>query len=572
MSRSNYVCKPLQVTTRFKETLDYVFILAELSTKAICNCAIEGAVLEKHGMTRPMKLLDCSIRNKFTEIYYRLRRFRCSGCEKTVQQPVAGRFIKEISGKIIKHNMTNRLGEYIERESLYPFKSFRDISLGTGVGSCVVSNIFTDYVEYLEGLRVIITPRFLALDEAHLTTKKRDVRCIITSPEDKLVLDILKDNERTTIKKWLKNLPNPEIVEVVSMDMCPTYISVIEENLSHAAIVLDRYHIHNLLNVELKAVLAVVRESLTFKKHREMMRRDKLVLKSRHHLSDRPQRNRLKIMPSEKDELEEWLKAVPLLKIAYELKESFSDILQLADRAEAEKRMDHWLVDVKEFTEKFQQQYDRQCKEQRKFPFNSTLFSFSRHRKYILNYIDYKTKFNLKVTNAFAELANKQIKKAHAIGSGIKHEVLRAKFIYGGILKKKMPMHPLQDDNSAKPRKRVKKSLTVKKIINPDSNISRLKKAVKEQDKFNGLVQLPQENEEFNKRFGSSKPLDSEPGMANFGIIYEDEKVPDLLFYEVDERNFLKSSEKIPQTTTDNKKKTKSCNDSPPPLFKFFDK
>ena len=337
-----------------------------------------------------------------------------------------------------------------------------------------------------------------------------------------------------------------------------------------AEIVFDRYHVQNLLNVELKSVLIVIRSSLTLTQHHEMMRRENLVLKSRHRLSDIPRREGLKILQPEKGEVEVWFATSPLLARAYDLKESFSDILQLSDRKKAEELTDQWLERLAEFVRDFEIHYEKECDKLRKYPFKSALSSFRRYRAYILNYIDFKSRFILKVTNAFAEFANRQIKKAHAIGNGYRYEVLRAKLIHGGLLKRKMPEHPLDAPVSVKTPKKAKRKSSGKIAKNPDANIPRLRKVMKDQDKIGGAVQRPQENKGWLDRFGSSQPLDSSPRMINYGVRDEDDKKPDLAIYKFDENKFSEHPAQVRSKPVKHQRR-KSVELGQPPLFQFFE-
>jgi transposase len=540
-------------TIQYKETSHHVFILAELTTKVSCPCGANMDKVSKHGFTRAMKLLDRSIRNKFTEIHFRVRRFKCRSCKATLQQ--------EVPGRHEDHNLTARLVKYVEDESLYIFKSFFDITLETGVHPCIIRNIFTNHGRELERNRVIITPRYFAMDEVYLSTRK-SVRCVLTAPEEKKVLELLKDNSLKTIETWLRQLPDSHLVEAVSMDMCPLYLSIIKDVLPGAVVVVDRYHVQNLLNTALKEVLAVIGAGLTVTQHRKSMRRQKLILKNRHTLADYPTRDGMNILPPEKEEVREWFETFPLLAKAYRLKEDFSDILQLNDRQVAEERTDRWLEQVDEFVETFENHYKKECKRLKKYPFQNVTSSFRTWRPYILNYIDFKFRFNLKVTNGFAEFANKQIKKAYAIGNGYRYDVLRTKLVHGGLMKKKMPLNPLDDIPSAKPRKRVKRQSPNKTRRNPNSNVQQLKKDREGNDRMIGLLPKPQDNEDWGERFIVPEPVDnSSPLSINFGISDEEDEKPNLLIYNRGQKEFSQKK----------KKKGKSDQNNPPPLFQFFD-
>ena len=207
----------------------------------------------------------------------------------------------------------------------------------------------------------------------------------------------------------------------------------------------DRYHVHNLLNVALKKVLNVIRDSMTYSEHREHMRPEHLLLASYRKLADEEKKERKKRKekkddrgvkkPSDKELLDKWLADVPDLKRAHGLKEEFSVILQLTDREKAEELTDEWLRKVSEFVDDFRAKYKKGYRGQGPWPdpFGSVPHTITEWRDSILNYINCKSMFSTRtVSNSFAEHANGRIKKAYRIGHHYSYEVLRLKCVYGG--------------------------------------------------------------------------------------------------------------------------------------------
>lgn len=150
--------------------------------------------------------------------------------------------------------------------------------------------------------------------------------------------------------------------------------------------------------------------------------------------------------------VDDWLKDVPELKIPYELNKTFSDILQLTDRQKAEALVDDWLALVIKFIESFRAEYEKTSKGWED-PYGNVPNTIAKWRKTILNYITYKDGYGRPPTNSFAEFANKQIKRAYKLGNGYNLEVLRAKVMYGGVLVKKRPPHPLDEKRTRTSRK-----------------------------------------------------------------------------------------------------------------------
>ncbi|MCA1568542.1 MAG: transposase [Acidobacteria bacterium] len=177
-----------------------------------------------------------------------------------------------------------------------------------GCSEQTIRNIFTVRAKQLEDEALRLrkeglyeTPEELAIDEVYPQHKGREC-CVISAPLRKQVLDILPSNKK--IKElflWLLQLPNRRLVKLVTIDMCPKNRWVLKRLLPGAWIVVDMYHVHNQLNVALKKVLDVIRDSMTYSEHRERMRAERLLLTSYRKLSKKEKVNKHGVkQPSDK--------------------------------------------------------------------------------------------------------------------------------------------------------------------------------------------------------------------------------------------------------------------------------
>jgi transposase len=192
--------------------------------------------------------------------------------------------------------------------------------------------MFAERAERLEKDRVIETPRWLAVDEVHLGSKKH---CVVTDPVGRRVLDLIRDDSQKALMTWLLQLPDQQRVEVVTMDMSLYYLGAVRRRLGHAKIVVDRYHVHNLLNTAIKEVLQVIRDRMSASEQRKYMRDPRLLLASRHQLSGeggRTSAGRKKL--SQEETVAWWLEDVPDLGRAYWLKEGLSRHFAAGGQAE----------------------------------------------------------------------------------------------------------------------------------------------------------------------------------------------------------------------------------------------
>lgn len=495
-------------TIQYTETAHDVIVLAEVTTEFSdhCMCGIPAQQFHGWGSTRPSFVLDVPIRCKRTRIYFRLQRKRCKRCRKSFQQPLVG--IDD------QHAMTTRLVEYIQQESLDIYRTFADVADEVGTSDVTIRDIFTAHAKKLEQARSIETPKWIAIDEVY--PSKNSEYCVITDPIGRRVLDLLPTNSMADLTKWLLQLPDRHCVEVVTMDMWPAYQKVVRKLMPQARIIVDRYHVQNLLNVALKHVLDIVRDSMSSSERRTFMRREELLLKTYHDLSksrakDKYGREKL----SEKEVVQQWFKDVPDIAIAYQLKADFSDILQLTDREKAEELIDAWIRRVYDFVKYFRAKYRGNYSSGWSDPFGNVPGTISKWRFSILNYIEYKFHFRLKPTNGFAEWANKQIKKASKLGNKYTYEVLRIKVVHGGVLAKKRPVHPLNDRQP--PTKHNERVRT--KEVNPNANVISLKRVREEKDETRDLIEKPQENAAWVDRFNIEN-------LSEQGIILREDQAP----------------------------------------------
>jgi transposase len=479
-------------TTRYKETDHDLIITATplIEHETPCGCGAPATNLQRWGFTQESYVRDLPIRCKRTRIYFKQQRYRCA-CGRTILRPLPG--VDD------RRRLTTRLLEYIEREAFSIFKTFLDLGDEVGVGEKTVRDICTERAELLEKERIVETPRWLAIDEVHVGKR---VHCVITDPVRRQVLDVLPNNSQRTLGTWLLQLPNRHQVEVVTMDMCPSYRGAVSQVLSQAEIVVDRYHVHNLLNTSIKDVLQVIRDCMTPSEQRKHMRDPHLLFKSRYELSgELAGEDAHGSKPTETDVVARWLEDVPDIGTAYWLKEQLSDILQLTDRQKAEEKLDGWLEEVWDFVKHFHARYEKLCGDKWREPFGNIIHTVPQWRSMILNYIDCRHRFGRKITNAFAEYANREIGKAYLLGSSYTYEVLRVKVIYGGLLVRRRPPHPLKEMPLVKGKLRTGRPRGKKGSINPRANVPRLKSGREARDETTNLFPKPKDNKAWASRF-----------------------------------------------------------------------
>ena len=483
-------------TIKYKESSDQINVIAELVSATVCaSCGATAARLKKNGLTGPRHVRDVPFHFKPVTIHYRAQRYLCRRCKTSVQQPAPG--IHQA------HLMTERLVYHLAAKGFDLRSNFAGISRETGVSDRTIRQIFTNCAVNLEQNAVIETPSWLSIDEVYPSRNQRECTAV-TDPVEKKVVNLIKRDKIDNFERWLRQLPKSEKVEVVTIDFWPAYRATVKRVLPAAAIVVDRFHVQNLLSKALIEALAVIRDRLSVTDRKEYLRRRSLVLKSRHHLSETRRGHELL---SEVEAVETSLQQLPALAVAYELKEEFADILQLGSRETAEERADAWLEKIANLVVYLGEKYKNQCRRLNKYPFKSVIETFTEWRTEILNYIDYRDRFPLKATNAFAEMANGKIKEANRLGKGYNFEVLRMKLLYGALLVGQVSPHFASEHEFHQAQQPPTSNPESDGSQSNRSNLARLEAARESRDEIKKLIVNPRENADWSIRFADANQI-----------------------------------------------------------------
>lgn len=198
-----------------------------------------------------------------------IHRYRCSKCGSS--------FTEEIPFKYKGTRITKNAAEFVKSLLLHRM-SVKDISLITGIHWNTISVIHKEFMvgelkEREEMLRKSsYKPRYLAVDEFAIHKGHTYATCVM----DLELGDIIWVGKGRAIKdfrKFFEAIPAEYLsnVKAVAMDMNASYNTLVEENLPHADIVYDRYHMQAQFG---KEVLGAVRLDEA-KAHREQSMRIK---------------------------------------------------------------------------------------------------------------------------------------------------------------------------------------------------------------------------------------------------------------------------------------------------------
>lgn len=346
--------------------------------------------LHKHGVL-PQVYMDMPLRGKRVGLTVNVQRYKCRDCGKTSMQNVG--FLDT------KRAATQRLVRYIETESLR--RTFTSIGYEVGLSEAAIRAIFKDHLRYLEETVHFKTPEWLGMDELKLMKKERG---IITNVKERTVIQLLPDRNLSTIKSYLRSLPDKDRVQVVAMDMWRPYRLAVHEVLPHAQIVVDKFHVVRMATLALDTVRKSIREGLKPNQRRTLMH-DRFILF----------RRAKELKQDEQTKRDAWFASFPLLQLAYEMKEEFYDLWEAQTGAEAVRLYDAWAAKL---TSELMP------------AFGDLVTSMTNWRDEIFAHFDYG-----RVTNAYTEAVNGMAKLIARNGRGYSFEAIRAKVLYGNGLK-----------------------------------------------------------------------------------------------------------------------------------------
>ncbi len=344
---------------------------------AICpRC---GKVASKEHDRRPQLKQDRRLRDKVVFLTLMKRRFRCLWCGKVFTEP------DEVFGS--KRRSSHRFREYLGQEALHQTvkRTAQKEKVGEGlVRRCVVEEIG----RRLEAKGVEETPEFIGLDEFSVSGRRlyHTAICNLVKGE---VMEVVEGQGRQKVEGYLDNLPDPERVKGVAMDMHEPFRQAVQMCLSQAKVVVDKFHFIRHVNKAMDKVRSRLQGGNRRGKRRDLFKSRYTLLKGAERLAD-----------WEKERLNRLFYCYPELKKAWVFKESFRAWYRETDRIRAEERLG--LLEEKIKGDSLPE-------------FKELLHTLTNWREEILNYFDYR------ITNGFVEGKNNRIKTIKRMAYGYRN-------------------------------------------------------------------------------------------------------------------------------------------------------
>jgi transposase len=322
---------------------------------------------------RLQSVKDIPFQAKPVRWLYEKRRYRC---------PLCGKRFYERNYLLPKfHRITNRMAMLCLNELKYKC-SRKDIAQRLGVSQSTVAR-WLQLVDYGKPSQL---PKVLSIDEFRGNTEAGKFQCILTSPRDKTIVDILPDRTAAHILDYFKSFSNRDKVKYMVMDMNKEYLKIAQTLFKNATVVIDRFHVVRYCTWALENVRKRIQKALLPDQRKYFKRSRRLLLAHMTNLSD-----------ENKQAVEHMLLFSRDLREAYLLKETFYRFMNSADSLEAKQRLREFRMFA--FTANIPE-------------FNPCLTMLKNWEPYILN------AFDCPYSNGFTEGVNNTIKVLKRVAYG----------------------------------------------------------------------------------------------------------------------------------------------------------
>lgn len=356
-------------------------IITVESTLQTATCSQCGRTLFKqHALDEPLLLRHLPILGHPVLIRIRPKRFRCPDCDT---HPTT----------------TQRLAWYEPRASftsayerhlllLLVNSTIEDVSRKEDVSYDAVLGVLDSWIATSVDWDTVGPFSVIGIDEIALLKGHRNFVAVITAQLDSgevRVLALLPDRLKRTVATWLRRMPAQRraAITTVCTDLWEGYITAAEEELPHATVVADRFHVARLYRECADSLRKETVRTLRARKDEAIERDTKRVLWPFRKAADDLERE-------EEEQLERLFAHAPELKQAYTLRGELTELFETAgSREEGKRQLEAW---------------ERKVVESGLRCFDRFLATLEEWREIILNY------FIARQSSGFVEGVNNKLK------------------------------------------------------------------------------------------------------------------------------------------------------------------
>nr|BAD18176.1 transposase of IS652 [Halalkalibacterium halodurans] len=236
-----------------------------------------------------------------TQIFYKRRRYVCA-CGKRFAENNS--FVERYQRTSIEWNQAVAI-------RAIKGKTFKEAAENYGSSATTIVRRF-DQISSSEIRPVEELPAIIAIDEYKGDTKEGKYQLIIADAVTKEPLDILPNRYKRTIKDYLRR--HGSKVQMVIMDMSPSFKAAVQEALGRPVIIADRFHFCRYIYWALDGVRRRVQKDFHAYDRKKCKRMKHVFHKENSRLTE-----------EERWYLDRYLKMSTELQKAYELKEAYQD-------------------------------------------------------------------------------------------------------------------------------------------------------------------------------------------------------------------------------------------------------
>lgn len=215
--------------TKIEEREEQVVLHVELPI-AIHSCPYCGEKTKKVHDYRIQKIKHLKWFERMTILMYRKRRYECVHCHKRFYEknPFVDRY----------QRFSREWNQMVSVRSVKG-KTFKEVAELSGTSSSTVMRRFNQLAKKtMEPVKEL--PPAIAIDEYKGDTNEGTYQLIIANAETHEPIDILPNRRKITIKHYLQH--HGSQVQLVVMDMNPSFKSAVYEALGGPIIVADHFH------------------------------------------------------------------------------------------------------------------------------------------------------------------------------------------------------------------------------------------------------------------------------------------------------------------------------------------
>ncbi|MEK4253782.1 ISL3 family transposase [Ureibacillus sp. FSL K6-2830] len=316
------------MVTKVEERSGEVLIYVEMERK-YHRCPKCGQKTNRVHDYRWQKIKHLKWFERKTYIWYRRRRYACT----------CGKRFSEQNSIVKRYQRTsNEWNQAVSIRSITA-KTFKEVADIYGTSSTTIIRRF-DRLSQTEVKQVESLPPGIAIDEYKGYTKEGKYQVIIADGVTKQPLDILPNRRKKTTKQYLQK--HGHQVQMVIMDMSPSFKAAVQDALGKPVIVADRFHFSRYIYWALDRVRRRVQKSFHEYDRKKCKRMKYIFYKHSKDLTE-----------SEKWYLERYLSMSKKLQEAYKLKELYQEWFTKAKMIGKEQ-----IVKVKQELEHFYQKVE----------------------------------------------------------------------------------------------------------------------------------------------------------------------------------------------------------------------